>query len=73
MTLPLPVVYQGNVSVPGTATPAPLPGALIRVFIYLNDSGYTGDRTGATTAVQLAEARADATGAFRLFLPANLN
>ena len=73
MTLPLPVVYQGNVSVPGTATPAPLPGALIRVFIYLNDSGYTGDRTGATTAVQLAEARADARGAFRLFLPANLN
>ncbi len=73
MTLPLPVIYEGNVSVPGSSTPVPLPGALIRAFIYLNAAGYTGDRTGATTAVQLAEARADSTGAFRLFLPANLN
>ncbi len=73
MKLPLPVVYEGKVSVPGAEAPLPVPGALIRAFIYLNGEGYTGDRSGATTAVQLAEARADETGAFRLFLPANLN
>lgn len=73
MTLPLPVVYQGLVTVPGETAPSPVPGTLIRAFIYLNESGYTEDRAGAKSVVQIAEARADSTGKFRLLLPANLN
>ncbi len=73
MTLPLPVVYQGLITVPGAEAPLPVPGTLIRAFIYLNESGYTEDRAGAKSVVQIAEARADDSGNFQLLLPANLN
>lgn len=73
MKLPLPVVFQGLVTVPGAETPAPVPGTLIRAFIYMNEAGYTEDRAGAKSVVQIAEARADDSGAFQLLLPANLN
>ncbi|MBK7580808.1 MAG: hypothetical protein IPI67_11435 [Myxococcales bacterium] len=71
--LPLPVIYTGLITVPGAETPTPVPGTLIRAFIYLNSAGYTGDRAGAKSVVQIAEARADATGKFRLLLPSHLN
>jgi hypothetical protein len=73
MQLPLPVAYGGLVTVPGAEVPAPVPGTLIRAFIYLNEEGYTGDRAGASSVVQIAEARADALGKFQLLLPASLN
>lgn len=73
MLLPLPVVYSGLVTVPGAESNLPVPGSLIRAFVYLNDSGYTEDRAGAKAVVQVAEGRADETGKFRLFLPAHLN
>jgi len=71
--LPLPVVYQGLITVPGADAPTPVPGTLIRAFIYLSESGYTEDRAGAKSVVQIAESRADDTGKFQLLLPANLN
>jgi hypothetical protein len=73
MTLPLPVVYQGTVTVPGGMTPAPVPGSLIRAYIYLNTSGYTEKRDGAKAVVQIAETRAGSDGTFQLFLPSHLN
>ena len=78
MTLPLPVVYQGAVTVPNPDASAAdqtttVPGSLIRAFIYLNESGYTNDRAGAKAVVQIAEARARDDGSFQLFLPAQMN
>jgi hypothetical protein len=69
-TLPLPLAYQGAVSVPGGAL---VPGSLIRAYVYLNSSGYTDDRAGAKSVVQVAETRANDDGTFVLFIPSQLN
>jgi hypothetical protein len=70
LTLPLPVVYHGEVQVPGDIV---VPGALIRAYVFLTDSGYAADPAEAHSVLQVAEARADANGAFSLLLPAKLN
>jgi hypothetical protein len=46
---------------------------LIRVYIFLDEQGYTNTREGATSVLQIAETRAAADGSFRLFLPPRLN
>jgi len=73
MTLPLPVIYQGQVTVPGGGAPVVVPGALVRAYLYLDAAGYTEDRAGASAVVQVAETRAANDGSFQLFLPAHLN
>lgn len=70
LTLPLPVVYHGDVQVPGEVV---VPGALIRAYVYLTEAGYSADPSEAHSVLQVAEARADANGAFSLLLPAKLN
>jgi hypothetical protein len=75
LTLPLPVVYRGNLTVPGTTvgSPSSVPGALISAYIYLKGTTYTADPTQADSVLEIAEARSDDTGAFTLLIPASLN
>ncbi|HEY5373230.1 MAG TPA: hypothetical protein VIK01_06065 [Polyangiaceae bacterium] len=73
--LPLPVVYRGTVTLPGAAG-APntaVPGALIRAFVYTSAGQYTSEPAKADAVVQVAETRADTSGAFKLLIPATLN
>lgn len=77
LTLSLPVAFQGSVSVPGVeageAVRVPVPGALVRAFVYLNEDGYTSDPKAAKSVLQVAETRAHADGSFDLLLPSRLN
>ena len=74
ISLPLPVSYHGNLTVPGAADSFTLvPGALISAYIYMKDGQYTADSTQADSVLQIAETRSDATGAFDLRIPAALN
>jgi hypothetical protein len=80
MTLPLPVIYNGRVTTPpvataesGTSDYVPVPGALIRAYVYMSSTGYTADFAKATSVLQVAETRAAADGSFTLLLPAQLN
>ena len=84
LILPLPIVYQGAVTIPGasTAEGSPdsmsVPNALIRAYVYLDQNGaYTAEpddpQRGARSALQIAETRADDQGRFRLLLPSRLH
>jgi hypothetical protein len=70
VSLPLPVVYDGEVRVADTV---PLPNALIQAYVFLDAQGYSSSREGAVAVVQVAETRADSNGRFLLLLPAHLN
>ena len=78
-TLPLPVVYRGTVTLPGAAgaPTTPVPGALIRAFVYTSAGQYTSEPSKADAVVQVAETRADTraetSGKFNLLIPATLN
>jgi hypothetical protein len=73
--LPLPVVYRGTVTLPGAANAmaTPVPGALIRAYVYTTAGLYTSQPTKADAVVQVAETRADTSGVFKLLIPATLN
>ena len=73
--LPLPVVYRGTVTLPAAdgKSSAPVPGALIRCFVYTALGAYTSDETKADSVVQVAETRAGMNGQFTLLIPATLN
>jgi len=73
LTMPLPVPYRGTVTVPGIDAPNPVPSALIRAYIYLKGSDYTGDSSKADSVLQIAETRANSDGAFTILVPAELN
>ncbi|MEP7051255.1 MAG: hypothetical protein ABJB12_12925 [Pseudomonadota bacterium] len=74
LSSPLPVQYGGTVTAPGAASaPVGIPGALIRAYAYTLAGSYTADPTQADGVVQIAETRADETGAFKLLIPASLN
>jgi len=75
LTLPLPVSYRGTVTLSnGDPTSASaLPGSLIRAYIYMSGGTFTDDRTKAESVLQVAETRADDSGAFELLIPAQLN
>ncbi|HEY4102428.1 MAG TPA: hypothetical protein VGM44_01005 [Polyangiaceae bacterium] len=72
---PWPVLYTGTLSVPGASpnSPQPVPGALIRTFVYLHAGAYTADATQADSVLQIAESRSDSHGAYQLLIPASLN
>jgi hypothetical protein len=72
---PLPVSYTGLLTAltPAFATPQPVPGALIRTFIYMSGGAYTADPTQADSLLQIAETRCDDNGAYELLIPASLN
>jgi hypothetical protein len=68
----LPYVYRGHVVVGDTSNV--VPGALIRAYAYVTEQGeYTPDIAMSAAVVQVAEARADETGAFELLIPASLD
>ncbi|HTA90419.1 MAG TPA: hypothetical protein VK745_12610 [Polyangiaceae bacterium] len=72
---PLPVSYTGQLTAltPAFATPQPVPGALIRTFIYMSGGAYTADPTQADSLLQIAETRCDDNGVYELLIPASLN
>jgi hypothetical protein len=72
---PWPVLYSGKLSVPGSSADSmqPVPGALIRTFVYLHGGVYTSDATQADSIVQIAETRTDSHGTYQLLIPASLN
>ncbi len=71
MTLPLPVVFEGGVR---AGSPQLVPGALIRMYLYLDAEGrYVDVPAQAVSVVQVAECRADSSGNFNLYVPAKLN
>jgi hypothetical protein len=70
LNLPLPVAYRGVVK---SDAIGPLPGALIRAFIYLDQApSYTSDPLTARSVLQIAETRSGDDGGFDLLLPAEL-
>jgi len=71
MTLPLPAVFEGGVRAGSTEL---VPGALIRMYLYLDAQGrYVDVPAKAVSVVQVAECRADSSGNFNLYVPAKLN
>jgi hypothetical protein len=69
MSAPLPVAYEGAV----TVDQVKVPGALVRAYVYLDGSKiYTSDADHAQSVLQVAETRAADDGTFTLLLPAQL-
>ncbi len=72
--LPLPVLYRGTVTKPGSdAGRDRVPGALIRAYVYTSSGDYTADASKADSLVQIAETRASTSGDYELLIPATLN
>lgn len=73
VTLPIPAVIAGTASVTQNGANVALGSATIRAYAYLDDAfERTRVPEEAMTIVQVAETRADATGAFRLLVPATI-
>jgi hypothetical protein len=73
VTLPRPALLSGTARVSLTGTEVPLGSAAIRAYAYLDkDLAYTRDAKQAVSVVQVAETRADETGAFRLLVPSRI-
>jgi hypothetical protein len=71
---PLPSVLSAKGSVLQNGEGVPLAFATIRAYAYLDEKfQYTRDPSLATSVVQVAETRADETGAFRLLLPSSID
>lgn len=74
LLLPHPSVLARTASVGQAPDVVPLALATIRAYAYLDQNGsYTRDPTLAASVTQVAETRADETGAFRLLLPASID
>jgi hypothetical protein len=70
LTVPLPVVYQGRVTLENSASPVSIPGALIRAYVYVRDDGtLSPTRVDGAVAVQVAETYADEDGNYTLLIP----
>ena len=68
-----PSVLTGTASIALQSGTTPLASAAISAYAYLNkDHVYTRDPEQAVAVVQVADARADAQGGFRLLLPAQI-
>lgn len=74
LTLPLPVVYTGTVTVPGSEIDTtPIPGAQIAAYVYMKNGEYTSDASSADSVLQVALARSDNMGVFEILIPAALS
>lgn len=75
--LPLPVVYQGQVTVPidpedpGAGT-QPIQGASIRAYAFVGPRGLSNSERGSWV-VQVAESQVGSNGEFELLVPAHIN
>lgn len=73
VTPPRPALLSGTARVSVTGTGVPLGSAAIRAYAYLDKNlAYTRDAKQAVSVVQVAETRADETGAFRLLVPSRI-
>ncbi len=71
LRLPLPIRYEGVVE--SLVLGGVVPDALIRAYVYLDESGaLTVDAAEAKAVIQVGEARADARGEYQLLLPSEL-
>jgi len=74
LTLPLPVVYTGTLTVPGSKVGmTPIPGAQIAAYVYVKNGEYTSDATSADSVLQVALTRSDNTGTFEILIPSGLS
>ncbi|HWZ87777.1 MAG TPA: hypothetical protein VNW92_02975, partial [Polyangiaceae bacterium] len=73
LTLPLPVLYSGTLTIPGATTPTPVAGASIDSYIYMKAGQYTPDWTQADSVLEIGETVSDNDGNFTLYIPAALN
>ena len=72
--LDLPIAYTGVLTAGSEETPAILPSALIRAYVYLGADGKVlRQPADGAVAVQVAETHSDAKGAFQLLIPPNLD
>jgi hypothetical protein len=70
--VPLPVIYRGRVMIGDEGAQATVPSALLRVYAYVTLEGKYSV-TPTESVVQIAEARANESGAFTLLIPASLD
>jgi hypothetical protein len=74
LEMPLPLSYSGSVTAEVDGMTQPIPGALIRAYVYVTgDQNYTKDAGSAASVLQIAETRASGTGRFELFVPAQFD
>jgi hypothetical protein len=74
IALPLPIAYTGTVTTGTGEAETPIPSALVRAFVYMNSDGkLLSKATDGAVAVQVAETRTDADGAYTLLLPPDLD
>jgi hypothetical protein len=70
LMVPVPVVYQGSVTLENSTAPVPIPGALIRAYVYVNaDGALSAEADEDTVAVQVTETHADGNGNYTLLVP----
>jgi hypothetical protein len=73
VSLPRPSLLSGTARVSLGGTQVALSSAAIRAYAYLDkDLAYTRDAKQAVSVVQVAETRADESGAFRLLVPSHI-
>lgn len=73
VNLPRPSLLSGTARVSLGGSELALSSAAIRAYAYLDkDQAYTRDAKQAVSVVQVAETRADETGAFRLLVPSRI-
>jgi hypothetical protein len=73
VSLPIPAALSGTARVSSGGLEVPLGSALIQAYAYLDkDRAYTRDLKQAVSVVEVAEARADETGKFRLLVPSRI-
>jgi len=74
LTMPLPVSYGGTVMTGEGDAGVPVPGALVRAYIYLANGQYTSNADGnADSVLQVGETRSDSEGKYEVLIPAELN
>jgi hypothetical protein len=74
LEMPLPLSYTGAVTAEVEGMTQPIPGALIRAYVYVTgDQFYTQDAAKAASVLQIGEARASDTGRFELLVPAQFD
>src|SRR5262249_44253522 len=74
LSVPLPIVYRGSVSIQDAMGPVPIPSPLIPAYADVTHDGMLATKPSAdTVAIQVAEAHADdVNGTFTLLIPRTL-
>jgi len=74
VVLEMPIVYRGAATFETQDTSTPIPGALVRAYVYLKPDGtLTPKPVAGSVAVQVAETQADEAGGFVLLIPPHLD